>query len=160
VAKLSKRELLEELKKAQDQVVIMEAQETITDPYTGEKRPNVVLAVLEFLTQPIEEQKRQIKEWDDYYEAVKKTKAYKRWQMQKEAFAKNDMALVKRIAEVSRRAREEKREELTKPKGVDFYSLYYSDEYQHYLRLKHRVVSLKRQLGETDLVDIAEGIFQ
>ena len=156
---INKRELKEQLKKKEEAIIAWETQEEIYDPDTQESRRNVVLDVLEFLSQPWEERQRQIKEWDDYYEAVKKTKAYRRWEMQREAFKKGDLALVKKIAAVSRRAREEGRFELTKPAGVDFYSLYLGSDFQRYKRLKGEVASLKKQLGEVDLLETDKGIF-
>ena len=78
---INKRELKEQLKKKEEAIIAWETQEEIYDPDTQESRHNVVLDVLEFLRQPYEERQRQIKEWDDYYEAVKKTKAYRRWEM-------------------------------------------------------------------------------
>lgn len=69
-----------------------------------------------FLKLPKHEQERITKEWDDYFEAVTKTKAYLRYGKQSEAMKKGKLSLVKEFAE---KAREQKELELKEPPGYD-----------------------------------------
>jgi len=155
---ISKRDLQGQLEIKRQIVAKLETQETLFD--NGNPYHNIVLDVLEFLTQPKEEQRRLMSEWDKYYEDVKETNAYKRYQMQKEAFKKRDFDLVKRIANVSRKALRENKHQLAKPKGIDFELLYHNSQYQWYLKLKNEVISLRKQLGEEDTFETAKKIFQ
>ena len=154
---ISKKDLRDQLEIKEKKVAILETQETLYDnniPYH-----NIVLDVLEFLTQPKEDQYRRKEEWSKYYEAVKGTNAYKRYEMQREAFKKRDFDLVKKIASVARKALAENKREFVRPKGIDFESLYHNSRYQEYLRLKNAVASLRKQLGEEDTFETAKKIF-
>ena len=156
---ISKKELREELDEKMKEITLLETNDVLFDAM-GNPRHNIVIDVLSFLSLPNEAQRRIRKEWDDYYRAVRKTKAYKRFVMQKEAFFKNDMALVKEIAAVSRKALAMGRRELKKPEGIDIERLYYSREYQHYLSLRARVAQLRKKLGITDSYLAAKKIFE
>jgi len=157
---ISKRELSEELDIKEKMINTLETRETLFDEYTGKPYHNIVKDILEFIAKPAEWKKKQVDEWNNYYEMVKTTNAYERYQMQKEAFKKDDIGLVKKIAEVSRRALAEGRQQISLPRELDIESLKQDYHYLQYLNLKKRVVSLKKQLGETSAYELAKEVFK
>jgi len=157
---ISKRELSEELDIKEKMVNTLETRETLFDEYTEKPYHNIVKDILEFIAKPAEWKKKQADEWDNYYEMVKTTNAYERYQMQRKAFKKGDIGLVKKIAEVSRRALAEGRQQIPLPRELDIESLKQDYHYLQYLNLKKRVVSLKKQLGETSAYESAKEVFK
>ena len=155
---IGKRDLQDRLEIKEKIIDNLETQETLFD--RGEPYHNTVLDILEFLSQPGEERHLQREEWTKYYEAVRGTNAYKRYQMQKGAFERGDFGLVSEIARVSRKALKENKRQLTKPNGIDFEFLIHGSQYQRYSNLKSEVASLRRQLGEEDTFETAKGIFK
>jgi hypothetical protein len=57
--------------------------------------------------------------WVKYYEAVKNTRSYKRWQEQREAYKKGDMATVKMFASEAKAQLLEEGWELKQPSSQD-----------------------------------------
>ena len=107
-----------------------------------------VKALLEFEELPEGEKQHRLDEWNNYFEMVRTTKAYQRFKIAKDAYRKGDMARVRDIAKVSRKAMEQNRTELIKPKGIDYEGERNSYDFGLYRQALGKIKSIKNELAK------------
>ena len=119
----------------------------------------IIKALLEFEKLPQEEKQKVFDEWNDYYQMVNTTKAYRRYEMIREAFEKGDLSRVKEIALVSRKALEQNKIEIVKPRGIDYEGTNNCYKFNLYKQSLSKISQLKNELAKMgDTYYLAEQI--
>jgi len=108
----------------------------------------LVKSILEFEELPEGERQHRLDEWNNYFEMVRTTKAYQRFKMSKDAYHRGDMATVKEVAKVSRKAMEQNKTELVKPEGIDYEGERNSNEFNLYKQALGKIKFFKKELAQ------------
>jgi hypothetical protein len=143
--------------RAEKEVKKYETADKLFNP-DGSLRPNIVKPILDFQRLPKEEQQAIKDEWNDYYEKVTYTPAYKRFILQKEAMKNGDLAKVKDIAIEARKALKEGKTHIPKPRGLDYETVVMDPDWLRYLYFKRVVKNINEEEG-LDPYDAAKEIF-
>lgn len=96
-----------------------------------------------------QEQQRLRAMWDKYFEDVKKTTAYKLYQICRYGFKKKRMDVVKRAARLARIRRENGVRELQKPSGFDPVGLSNSHKVIRYLQIADQLEHIYAEYQDT-----------
>jgi len=126
-----------------------------------EKDSPMVGKMLKWQALPPEEKNRITQEWEEYYQAVKSSRAYQRFYQQKEAFKAGMMSVVKALAEEARKDLEEKTDWIPKPTSIDpnqFDADTSCERYRWILKAIEETKDLLRKAGDTEA--LAEEIFE
>jgi hypothetical protein len=112
-----------------------------------ENHPTVT-ALLEFEGLPEGKKQHHLDEWNNYFDMARTTEAYRRFKVAKDAYRKGDMARVRDIAKVSRKAMEQNKTELVKPRGIDYEGERNSHEFNLYKQALGKIKSFKNELAQ------------
>ena len=132
----------------------IKAENGVVSEIDGVKNETIKKA-LNFLEMPFSERKKIRAEWDNYLEKVKKTRACKRFFEQKEADAKKDYAIVKRLAVEAGEQRENDDWELAEPTSTNPELLFRSAEWYRYKELLEKIKKTREKLkkmGDKELL--------
>jgi hypothetical protein len=152
-----KTETRKKLERAIEEVKNYEMADNLANP-DGSLRKNIVKPIIDFQGLPEDEKQEVINEWNDYYEKVSYTPAFKRFILQREAMKKGDLARVKDIAKVSSKAVKEGKTHIPKPQGLDYETVVMDSDWLRYLYFKKVVKNISEE-ERVDPADIAQGIF-